>query len=134
MTVPTEAKRALLVGTRTAYVLADPDIWSPALGEAVEGVGFEVSTCGALHELFEVCRERPGALLVLAQRNAPFAVRACRVIRGLQDVPMMVVIPREGDLIPVLDAGADDAVVARVEAGVFAARVRALIRRAPPAS
>jgi len=36
----------------------------------------------------------------------------------------------EADLIAVLDAGADDAVVARVEPAVLAARVRALLRRA----
>jgi DNA-binding response OmpR family regulator len=122
------------VATRTAYVLAEADVWSRTLGEALEGLGLEVFSCTELHELFEVCRERPASLLVLAQRNNAFAVRACRVIRGLQDTPMMVVMPREGDLIPVLDAGADDAVIARVDPAVFSARVRALMRRARPAS
>jgi DNA-binding response OmpR family regulator len=112
----------------------DPEVWSPALGEALEAGGLEVTGFNELHELFEASRESPGILLVLAQRNAPFAVRACRVIRGLQDVPLMVVMPRDGDLIPVLDAGADDAVVSRVEPDVFAARVRALLRRAQPAN
>src|SRR4029450_3386176 len=122
------------VATRAAYVLAEAEAWSRALGEALEGLGLEVYSCTELHELFEVCRERPASLLVLAQRNNAFAVRACRVIRGLQDTPMMVVMPREGGLIPVLDAGADDAVVSRVDSAVFAARVRALMRRARPAS
>ena len=122
------------IATRAAYVLADVEVWSRTLGEALEGLGLEVFSCTELHELFEVCRDRPASLLVLAQRNNAFAVRACRVIRGLQDTPMMVVMPREGDLIPVLDAGADDAVVARVDPAVFGARVRALMRRARPAS
>lgn len=127
-------KPATGVASRTVNVLIDPEVWSPALGEALETGGLEVTGFNELHELFEASRESPGILLVLAQRNAPFAVRACRVIRGLQDVPLMVVMPRDGDLIPVLDAGADDAVVARVEPDVFAARVRALLRRAQPAN
>jgi two-component system KDP operon response regulator KdpE len=61
-------------------------------------------------------------------------VRACRVIRDLQDAAVMAVIQREGDLIPVLDAGADDAVIARVDPAVFAARIRALLRRTNPAA
>lgn len=135
MKLSTETRRpGNIVGTKRAYVLAHPDVWSPALSGALQGLGFEVSACTELHELFEMSREQSGSLLVLSQRNAPFAVRACRVIRGLQDVPMMVVMPSESDLIPVLDAGADDAVVARVEPQVFAARVRALVRRAQPAS
>jgi DNA-binding response OmpR family regulator len=129
-TTPTGAA----VGARTAYVLAEAEVWSRTLSDALTGLGLEVSACTELHELFEVCRERPASLLVLAQRNNAFAVRACRVIRGLQDTPMMVVMPRDGDLIPVLDAGADDAVVSRVDPAVFAARVRALMRRARPAS
>jgi DNA-binding response OmpR family regulator len=131
----TEATRpGSVVGTRTAYVLADNEVWTPALGVALEGLGLELYSCTELHELFEVCREHPASLLVLAQRNNAFAVRACRVIRGLQDTPMMVVMAREGDLIPVLDAGADDAVISRVDPAIFAARVRALMRRARPAS
>ncbi len=127
-------KPAAAVAARTAYVLAEPEVWSQALEDALQGLGLDVLSCSQLHELFEMSREQPGALLVLAQRNGPFAVRACRVIRGLQDVPAIVVMAREGDLIPVLDAGADDAVVARVDPAVFAARVRALMRRAQPAS
>lgn len=121
-------------GTRTAHILRDPEVWSPPLGEALATMGLETLSCRELHELFEASRRQPPSLLVIAQRNAAFAVRACRVMRDLQDVPMMVVMYREGDLIPVLDAGADDAVVARVDPSVFAARVRALLRRAQPSS
>ncbi len=135
MTVTAELKKSRSgVVARTAHVLADPEVWSQALSGALESLGLDVVTCSELHELFEVSREEPASLLVLAQRNAPFAVRACRVIRGLQDVPLMAIIPREGDLITVLDAGADDAVVSRVDPAVFAARMRALLRRAQPAS
>ncbi len=133
--LPAEVKgQTQSVSTKMAYVLVDSEVWAPALGDALQEMGLQVATCSQLHELFEAAREQQASILVLAQRNAPFAVRACRVIRGLQDVPLMVVMPREGDLIPVLDAGADDAVIARVDPAVFEARVRALLRRAQPAS
>ncbi len=117
-------------GVGTAFVLADPEVWSPALQSALEGLDLSVASCAELHELFDSCRSDPAALLVLAHANARFAVRACRAMRGLQDVPILAVIPREADLIPVLDAGADDCVIARTDPGVLAARVRALLRRA----
>lgn len=117
------------VAVRTAYVLTDPELWSPALEAALQGLGLTVTSATELHELFDACRNQPASLLVLAKRNPRFAVRACRAMRGLQAVPIFVVIPRESDLIPVLDAGADDAVVARADPAVFGARVRALRRR-----
>lgn len=122
------------VGTKTAYLLADGEIWSPSFLDGLAAIGLNVESCTELHDLFEITRDRPGALLVLAQRNAAFTVRACRVIRGLQDMPMIVVMQREDELIPVLDAGADDAVVSRTDPEVFNARVRALLRRTRPAS
>lgn len=135
MTLPTETmKTNTVAGARMAYVLGDMEVWSHPLGDALGTLGMDAQACSQLHELFEMSRTQPATLLVIAQRNAAFAVRACRVMRDLQEVPMMVVMWREGDLIPVLDAGADDAVMARVDPPVFAARVRALLRRAQPAS
>lgn len=122
------------VGTKTCFLLADGEIWSAQFSDALKVIGLDVESCSELHDLFEITRDRPGALLVLAQRNAAFAVRACRVIRGLRDMPMIVVMERDAELISVLDAGADDAVVARTDAEVFNARVRALLRRTKPAT
>jgi two-component system response regulator RegX3 len=45
-------------------------------------------------------------------------------------VPIIVVIPSESDFVPVMDAGADDAVTASSDRAVFTVRVRALLRRA----
>jgi DNA-binding response OmpR family regulator len=117
------------VATKTACVLADAHVWSPALGDALESLGFAVQPCAELNQLFETARESQAGLIVVAQQNAAAAVKACRVAQGLQDTPIMAVITREGDLIPVLDGGADDAVISRVEPPVFLARVRALVRR-----
>lgn len=130
----TETAQIEAIGTKTCYLLADSEVWSPQLAETLSVAGLDIEQCAELHELFEMSRDRPAALLVLAQRNAPFTVRACRVIRGLQDIPMIVVMQREAELTAVLDAGADDAVISRTDPEVFAARVRALLRRTKPAS
>jgi DNA-binding response OmpR family regulator len=118
------------VGLRTAYVLSDPDVWSSAFEGALQDQGFAVAGFRELHELFDRSHDQPPDLLVLAKRNGPFAVRACRAVRGLRDVPIIVVIPSESDFLPVMDASADDAVTASSDAAVFVARVRALLRRA----
>lgn len=117
------------VSAATCYLLADSETWSQPLAEVLTESNVKVEPFTELHDLFEESRDRPPGLLVIAQPNATFAVRACRVIRGLQDVPMIVLMQRESELIPVLDAGADDAVVSRTSPDVFAARVRALLRR-----
>jgi DNA-binding response OmpR family regulator len=120
------------VGTLTACVLADRQVWSAGLGDALEALGYHVQACADLNSLFETVRETQAGLVVVAQQDPAGAVRACRVTPGLQDLPLMVVMPRESDLIPTLDAGADDAVVSRVDPPVFLARVRALLRRTQP--
>jgi len=134
MTISTEVTGTTAVASRTAHVLAQPEVWSPALTGSLEGLGLGVATYTELHDLFEAARQEKVSLLVLAQHNTVFAVRACRVIRDLQDAAVMAIIQREGDLIPVLDAGADDAVIARVDPAVFAARIRALLRRTNPSA
>jgi len=109
-------------------------VWASSLGDALETLGFQLTGCSDLNDLFETAREEQANLVVIAQHNPAAAVKACRVAQGLQDIPIMVVMPREGDLIPALDAGADDAVVSRAEPSVFLARVRALLRRTQPAN
>jgi len=117
-------------GVRTASVLADPDVWPSGFRTALEEEGFTVYTSQELHELFDRSHDDSPDLLILAKREARFAVRACHAVRGLKDVPTIVVIPSESDFVPVMDAGADDAITASSDGAVFAARVRALLRRA----
>jgi two-component system alkaline phosphatase synthesis response regulator PhoP len=131
-TVTAETDTATVIGTKTACVLADRQVWYTQLADALESLGFSVSECSDLNDLFETARAQSAALVVIAQADAAAAVRACRVTNGMSELPIMVVMPREGDLIPVLDAGADDAVVSRTEPAVFLARVRALLRRTQP--
>jgi DNA-binding response OmpR family regulator len=118
------------VGLRAAYVLGDPDVWSSAFEDALQDQGFAVAAFQELHELFDRSHDEAPDLLILAKRNAPFAVRACQAVRGLRDAPIIVVIASESDFVPVMDAGADDAVTASSDAVVFTTRVRALLRRA----
>src|SRR3970040_225584 len=126
-TVP-ETKTA--AGVRTASVLADAAVWPSAFQAALQEEGFTVFTSRELHELFDRSHDGAPDLLILAKRDARFAVRACHAVRGLKDVPTIVVIPSESDFGPVMDAGADDAITASSDGAVFAARVRALLRRA----
>jgi DNA-binding response OmpR family regulator len=127
-TTAQETKTA--VGVRTASVLADADVWPSAFQTALQEEGFTVFTSHELHELFDRSHDGAPDLLILAKRDARFAVRACHAVRGLKDVPTIVVIPSESDFVPVMDAGADDAITASSDDAVFAARVRALLRRA----
>ncbi len=127
ITVPPTQTR---VGLRPAYVLGDPEVWSSAFEVALQDQGFAVAAFRELHELFDRSHDAAPDLLILAKRNAPFAVRACQAVRGLRDAPIIVVIASESDFVPAMDAGADDAVTASSDAIVFTTRVRALLRRA----
>lgn len=116
-------------GLRTAYVLGDADVWPAQLGNVLQDQGFVVTAVHELSELFQRSHDDVPDLLVLATRNAPFTVRACRAVRGLRDAPVIAVIAGESDFVPVMDAGADDAITASSDPNVFAARIRALLRR-----
>ncbi|MCH7617861.1 MAG: response regulator transcription factor [Chloroflexi bacterium] len=123
---------AQIIATKTASVLGDPSVWSSHLSDALESLGFAVEDCAELTGLFESAQRSVPGLVVIAQDEPDAAVRAARATRELQKAPIMVVMPRESDLIASLDAGADDAVISRVDPAVFAARVRALLRRVQP--
>ncbi len=130
MNSATKQETETTTGLRIAYVLADAEVWSSTFQTALQAEKFNVFPSHELHDLFDRAHDEAPDLLVLAKQNARFAVRACLAVRGLQDVPTIVVIPSESDFVPVMDAGADDAVTASSDATVFAARVRALLRRA----
>ena len=123
---------AQVIATKTASVLGDPNVWSSQLSDALESLGFAVEPCTELTDLFESAQTSVPGLVVVAQDEPDAAVRAARATRELHEAPIMVVMPRESDLIASLDAGADDAVISRVDPAVFAARVRALLRRVQP--
>jgi len=118
------------VGARAALILAEAELWPSALGSGLKELGLVGITTSELHQLFEVSHSEPASLLVLAKRDSCFVVRACRALQGLEETPIIVVVSHERELIPALEAGADDVVLAAVNPALFAARVRALLRRA----
>ncbi len=126
------ASTAQAIATNTASVLGDPNVWSRQLGDALESLGFSVETHAEVTGLFESAQASVPGLVVIAQEDPDVAVRASRATRELHKAPIMVVMPRESDLIASLDAGADDAVISRADPAIFAARVRALLRRVQP--
>ena len=120
------------VATKMASVLGDPNVWSSQLNDALESLGFSVEPCPELTDLFESAKASVPGLVIIAQEEPDVAVRASRATRELHKAPIMVVMSRESDLITSLDAGADDAVISRADPAIFAARVRALLRRVQP--
>jgi len=130
---PTATSTTEAIATKTACVFADAGLWSSQLSDALESLGLRVDTSNEMMSLFESAEDATPELVVIAQEEPEIAVRASRATRGLQHAPIMAVMPRESDLIATLDAGADDAVIARVDPALFAARVRALLRRVSPA-
>ena len=58
----------------------------------------------------------------------------CRQIRGFSSVPVLILTARDDafDQVAGLESGADDYVVKPIEPRVLVARIRALLRRAPP--
>jgi len=135
MTLSSEvASKSISVVGKTVCLLSEPEVWSDDLTSSLADIGLRLAPCTELNAVFELASGQPLSLLILAQRNVAMVVRACRMIRELESVPLIAVMEREGELIPVLDAGADDAVVSRVDPGVLTARVRALLRRASAVS
>ena len=81
-------------------------------------------------------RELRASLVVIDSGMSPLATaRACRRLRAASPAPVIVrgLSDDEADIALVLDAGADDCIPARVDTGELAARIRAVLRRAPPA-
>lgn len=101
--------------------------------EALRRYGCEVVAVGDGVEALE--RFGDGAVdVVVADVMLPRldGVSLCRLVRERGEVPVLMVSARSDpvDVIAGLEAGADDYVVKPFEAGVLAARIRAVLRRA----
>ncbi len=80
--------------------------------------------------------ERPDLVLLDVMMPGMDGLQACRRIREISDVPIIMVTARraDDDRIRGLDLGADDYVTKPFSPDVLAARVRAVLRRAHPES
>ena len=126
--------------TRVLIVEDEPDI-AGLMKHALERGGemqVEIVNTGAA-ALKSVMEEPPG--LVLLDLNLPFidGLEVCRLLRGRPSsaaIPIIMVTARTGesDRVSGLEMGADDYVTKPFSLRELVARVRAVLRRPPPAS
>ncbi len=126
----TEATPGVAAPRGTAVIIADPQLWSAAATRHLEDLGLRPLECRELHEALDIFYEQSVLMLVVAVTNPELVVRGCRSMRGLQEVPLLAVVPRESDVVLALEAGADDSIPAAASGAVLTARVKALLRRA----
>ncbi|MEV0591044.1 response regulator transcription factor [Nonomuraea cavernae] len=104
-----------------------------ALSRGLQELGHAVSSAPTAFEGLRLAvDDRPD--LVVLDLGLPDldGVDLLRMLRAVSRVPVIVATAREGDseMVPVLDAGADDYVVKPYSAAQLDARIRAVLRRA----
>ncbi len=107
------------------------------LAEALEREGFAPTVAGGASEALELARAASHDL-VLLDIGLPdgSGLDVCRELRRSSDVPIIMLTARgsEADRVAGLELGADDYVVKPFSAREVTARVRAVLRRAQPAT
>ena len=114
----------------------EPAITEP-LAEALEREGFEPRVAATAADALSAAREDPPDL-VLLDIGLPdgSGLDVCRELRKSGDVPIIMLTARgsEADRVLGLELGADDYIVKPFSAREVTARVRAVLRRAAPAT
>lgn len=119
--------------TQTILVVDDDPGLNELLAYNLSGLGYHVETAkdGAegLRTFFE---ERPDLVVLDVAMPRMDGYEVCARIRELSNVPIIMLTARgiEQDAVRGLEAGADDYVTKPVRMNEFAARVRAVLRRA----
>ncbi|TYB58604.1 response regulator transcription factor [Nonomuraea sp. PA05] len=104
-----------------------------ALSRGLWDLGHAVSSSPtALEGLRLAVQDRPDLIVLDLGLPDLDGVELLRMLRAVSRVPVIVATARDGDaeMVPVLDAGADDYVVKPYSAAQLDARVRAVLRRA----
>ncbi|GAA2303496.1 response regulator transcription factor [Nonomuraea roseoviolacea subsp. roseoviolacea] len=104
-----------------------------ALSRGLRDLGHAVSSSPTAFEGLRLAVEDRPDLVVLDLGLPDLdGVELLRMLRAVSRVPVIVATARDGDseMVPVLDAGADDYVVKPFSAAQLDARVRAVLRRA----
>ncbi|SEF67248.1 DNA-binding response regulator, OmpR family, contains REC and winged-helix (wHTH) domain [Nonomuraea solani] len=104
-----------------------------ALSRGLRELGHAVSSSPtALEGLRLAVQDRPDLIVLDLGLPDLDGVELLRMLRAVSRVPVIVATARDGDaeMVPVLDAGADDYVVKPYSAAQLDARVRAVMRRA----
>ncbi|WP_326628588.1 response regulator transcription factor [Nonomuraea fuscirosea] len=103
-----------------------------ALSRGLRELGHAVSSSPtALDGLRLAVQDRPDLIVLDLGLPDLDGVELLRMLRAVSKVPVIVATARDGDaeMVPVLDAGADDYVVKPYSAAQLDARVRAVLRR-----
>jgi len=103
---------------------------------ALVSEGFEVDDAKSGEEALEHIRlHKYGLVLLDINMPGPSGFETCRAIRGLSDMPiiMLTVHDAQRDKVEALDAGADDYVTKPFAMHELLARIRAVLRRRSPA-
>jgi len=104
-----------------------------ALSRGLRDLGHAVSSSPtAMDGLRLAVQNRPDLIVLDLGLPDLDGVELLRMLRAVSQVPVIVATARDGDaeMVPVLDAGADDYVVKPYSAAQLDARVRAVLRRA----
>ena len=108
-----------------------------AVGTSLRGAGYDVATATNAAEAVSTAAMRPPAAVILdLVLPDGSGVDVCRELRRWTDVPILVLsaVGDEREKVDALDAGADDYVTKPFGIDELLARLRALLRRAAPAS
>jgi two-component system, OmpR family, KDP operon response regulator KdpE len=123
-------------GTLVLVVDDEPQILR-ALETNLRGAGYEVATAATAEQALSTAAMRPpdAVILDLVLPDGS-GIEVCRELRSWSSAPilMLSVVGDEAEKVAALDAGADDYVQKPFGIDELLARLRALLRRAPPSS
>jgi two-component system KDP operon response regulator KdpE len=125
-----------VTGERVLVVDDEPQILR-ALRTGLSAAGYDVAVAGTAAEALAAAAMRPPEAvildLILPDRSG---VEVCLELRGWTDVPILVLsaVGDEREKVAALDAGADDYVTKPFGIDELLARLRAVLRRAAPAT
>lgn len=101
------------------------------LGIALASEGFLVSLAGPGRDALQRCDGLQPDLVLVDAIASGESIELCRQLRARSAVPIIVMDESDLDVIVSLDTGADDYVRKPYRLGELAARMRAVLRRAP---
>ncbi len=121
---------------KTILLVEDDDTLRKTLAYNLSKEEYTVIQTGDGAEALDLAREKTPDLIVLdVMLPSLDGLSVCRIIRNESDVPIVMLTARGGEMdrIVGLEIGADDYMVKPFSLGEFLARVRAVLRRVPPA-
>src|SRR5260221_1099502 len=131
--VPRWARLSRYVRSMAQLLLVEDDVAiRGALIRALTERGHAVASTPTAMEALQLVVDSPPDLVILDLGLPDLdGYEALRMLRAISKVPVVVATARddEADIVPVLDAGADDYLVKPFSVGQIEARVRAVLRR-----